>query len=164
MRCDGGIVSVGDSRLDLVAKCGAPALQEAEPIVTGPYVDLSLLIERWTYNFGPQRFTQVVSLQGGRIIAIDRGSYGYELEAAKQAGPVTIPRARCEPDAFRIGDRSFDVLTKCGEPVYRDLRSRSNAVVEVWTYDFGQHSFVRYLEFQGGTLVRIATGTYGYAR
>ncbi len=27
-RCDGGIVSVGDSKLDLVGKCGWPTLQE----------------------------------------------------------------------------------------------------------------------------------------
>ncbi len=166
MRCDGGIVSVGDTRLDLVAKCGPPALQEAEPVLATGYLDLALLIERWTYNFGPQRFTQVVSLQGGRIIAIDRGGYGYEVEAPKGAAPEAppIPRARCTPDALHIGDRTFDVLARCGEPAYRDLRQVSQSVAEVWTYDFGPRTFVRYVELQGGRIMQIRTGSYGYSR
>ncbi len=165
VRCDGGIVSVGDSRLDLVAKCGWPALQEAEPIATTPYVDAGLLIERWTYDFGPRRFTQVVSLQGGIIVAIDRGGYGYALDPPRDPPPdaAAIPRARCEVGAFHVGDRTFDVLSRCGEPAFRDLR-HGPTVVEVWTYDFGQRQFVRHLEFQGGKLVRIRTGSYGYAR
>lgn len=166
MSCDGGIVSVGDSRLDLFAKCGPPALQEAEPVAAAIYVDLSLLIERWTYNFGPQRFIQIVSLQGGKVIAIERGGYGYPLpEPPKGAArdPIPIPRARCEHNAFRVGDRTFDVLTRCGEPVYRDLRP-GQAMIEVWTYDFGRNSFVRFLEFESGRLVRIRTGGYGYSK
>jgi Protein of unknown function (DUF2845) len=166
IRCDGGIVSVGDSRLDLFAKCGPPALQEAEAVVTTANVDLGLVIERWTYNFGPERFIQIVSLKGGKVIAVERGGYGYALpEPPKDAprDPPSIPRARCEPDAFRIGDRTFDVLARCGEPAYRDVRQRQT-VVEVWTYDFGQRSFVRFLEFEGGRLARIRTGSYGYSK
>jgi hypothetical protein len=164
IRCDGGIVSVGDSKLDLLAKCGPPALQEAEPVATAN-ADASLLIERWTYNFGPQRFLQIVSLQGGRVIAVERGSYGYALpEPPRDApGPTPIPRALCEPDTIHVGDRTFDVLVKCGEPVSRDLR-QGRTVLEVWTYDFGQHRFVRSLEFQGGRLVRIKSGGYGYSK
>jgi hypothetical protein len=168
IRCDGGIVSVGDARLDLFARCGPPTLQEAEPVVTTSTSNgnLGLLIERWTYNFGPERFVQIVSLQGGKVIAIERGSYGYALPEPPKDAPrnsSSIPRARCEPDAFRIGDRTFDVLAKCGEPVSRDLR-QGQTVIEVWTYDFGQRSFVRFLEFEIGKLARINTGNYGYSR
>ena len=38
----------------------------------------------------------------------------------------------------------------------------AGAAVEVWTYNFGSRTFVRYLEFENGTLVRIETGGYGY--
>ncbi len=163
IRCDGGIVSVGDSKLDLFAKCGEPSLQEAESVAFGT-VDLSLLIERWTYNFGPDRFMVIVSLQGGKVIAVERGGYGYPRPDPPREPPRdSIPRALCQHDAFRIGDRTFDVLTRCGEPAYRDLR-QGRTVVEVWTYDFGPHTFVRFLEFQGGRLVRIRTGSYGYSK
>jgi Protein of unknown function (DUF2845) len=36
--------------------------------------------------------------------------------------------------------------------------------VELWTYDFGPSSFVRHLTFEDGTLLRVDTGSYGYAR
>lgn len=163
MRCDGGIVSVGDSKLDLFGKCGPPVLQETEPIAPTSAVDLSMLLERWTYNFGPERFLQIVTLQGGKVVAIERGSYGYELPPAPKDQNV-IPRARCGHDAFRVGDRTLDVLVKCGEPVFRDLRRRSQAVIEVWTYDFGQREFARFLEFENGKLTRIRTGSYGYSK
>lgn len=162
IRCDRGIVAVGDSKLDLFAKCGEPSLQEAESVATG--ADLALVIERWTYNFGPERFLVIVSLQGGKVIAVERGGYGYPRpDPPREESRDSIPRALCQHDAFRIGDRTFDVLSRCGEPVSRDLR-QGRTVVEVWTYDFGPHTFVRFLEFQGGRLVRIRTGSYGYSK
>lgn len=164
--CDGGIVSLGESRLDLYAKCGPPALEEVEPMLATAIVDPSLVIERWTYNFGPQRFIRVVSLRGGKVIAIETGGYGHALPDAPRdapAGVAAVPRARCASDAVHIGDRTFEVLTKCGEPAYRDLRHGKAAVGEVWTYDFGRQSFVRFLEFEGGRIMRIRTGSYGYS-
>jgi hypothetical protein len=166
IRCDGGLVSVGDSRLDLLAKCGPPVLEEAEPILATADVDLSLLIERWTYDFGPQRFIQVVSLRGGKVLRIESGGYGHEAPEPSRAGPegaVPIPRARCQQDALRVGDRTYDVLARCGEPFSRDLR-RGRALAEVWTYDFGPQLLVRFVEFEAGRVVRIKTGSYGYSR
>lgn len=34
-------------------------------------------------------------------------------------------------------------------------------VVDDWTYDFGRNRFVRYLHFEQGRLLSIATGSYG---
>jgi hypothetical protein len=162
IRCDGGLVSVGDSRLDLLAKCGPPSLQEVEAILATGAVDLSLLIERWTYDFGPQRFIQIVSLRGGKVLAVETGSYGYALPEPPRAPPelAAIPRARCQHDALHLGDFTYEVLARCGEPFSRDLR-RGKAV---WTYDFGPLSLVRFLEFEGGRLLRIRTGGYGYSK
>jgi hypothetical protein len=169
VRCDGGIVSVGDSKLDLLGKCGLPTLREVEPFIAPPEGEILLPIERWTYNFGPGQFIQIVSLRGGKVIAIERGSYGYALpEPPKDAanGAAAIPRAGCEPEALRVGDRTLDVLARCGEPALRELRQEhlGRQVIEVWAYDFGPRAFVRYLEFEGGRLARIKTGGYGYSR
>ena len=169
IRCDGGTVSVGDTRIDLLARCGAPALQEVEPAPPARFGDpaVAVPIERWTYNFGPQRFLQIVSLRGGRVIAVERGSYGYDPPDAPRStegDKVAIPRARCAHDAFRVGDRSFEVLARCGEPASRELRQVQQRVVEVWVYDFGPNQLIRLLDFEGGTLARIRTGNYGYSR
>lgn len=191
LSCDGGIVSVGDSKLDLVAKCGWPTLQE--DLVgerTGTVLErrgsVSLQrtvvarVERWTYDFGTGRFIQIAVLEGGKVVRVERGGYGYGAKPAPER--PAIPRARCAEPAFHEGESTYEVLARCGEPAFRDAREevRARAVgdphagivavesastlVEVWTYDFGPGSFVRYLVFEDGRLLRVDTGSHGYAR
>ncbi len=191
LRCEGGIVSVGDSKLDLLGKCGQPTLREAqEEERSRTQVDAAgrtlggrstvVTVERWTYNFGPRAFVQYVTLEGGRIRAVERGSYGYDLGAPAEA--PAIPRARCDQLAFHVGDSTFDVLARCGEPALRDARvvARSagattaggatfegatvTELVEIWTYDLGPQALVRRLSFEHGKVVAIETGGYGYSR
>lgn len=186
-RCEGGIVSVGDHKIDLLGKCGEPAL--AEPRVEERVFQqgeerhrwrrrISLTVERWTYNFGPQRFLQFVTLEAGKIVAIVGGGYGYPLPRPAKAEPV--PRAGCDHASLRVGASTFDVATACGEPALKEVRVEASLEVfdgetevvqaqkavnvEIWTYDFGPSAFVRFLEFVDGTLTRIELGTYGYAR
>jgi hypothetical protein len=186
-RCEGGIVSVGDHKIDLLGRCGAPALEE--PRVEERLFQngeerhrwrrrISLTVERWTYNFGPQRFLQFVTLEAGKIVAIARGGYGYPLAQPARAEPV--PRARCDHASLRVGASTFDVVTACGEPALKEVRVEASlegfegtpevvqasrtVTAEIWTYDFGPGAFVRFLEFVDGTLARIDFGSYGYAR
>lgn len=192
MRCDGGIVSVGDSKLDLVGKCGWPALQEEDHLGERTTVlrpsrgevlwsrSFTGTSERWTYDFGPNRFIQLAVLELGRIVRIERGGYGYGDPPA--AARVPVPRARCIDAVFREGESTYDVLARCGAPAFRDVgvelralvlgdehapavqSASASVTVEVWTYDFGPLAFVRYLTFEDGKLVRVETGSYGYAR
>jgi uncharacterized protein DUF2845 len=179
VRCPGGIVAVGDSKIDLLGKCGLPALQEPGPEERVVYdrafgQRLSSTVERWTYNFGPNHFVIFVTMEAGKIVSVERGGYGYVLDSP--AAPP-IPRARCDHAVLRTGMSTFDVLALCGEPALRDLRVEaiplnagqgvlmvSTVTAEIWTYDFGPQSFVRFLEFVDGKLVKIETGSYGYAR
>lgn len=190
MRCAGGLVSVGDSKLDLLGKCGRPTLVEERLEERGSAVldrdqragwrvRVTVGVEKWTYDFGPNQFVQYVTLDTGKIVAIERGSYGYAAPAIAPPAPP-VPRARCDSSAFRVGDSTFDVLTRCGLPATKDARLEKEAVsgsadgtqvvtssrtvtVEVWAYDFGPRSFVRLLTFVDGKLVKIETGSYGYA-
>lgn len=175
MDCSGGIVRVGDAKIDLLGKCGPPALQEVLDRdraslrrfgAAGPGPRVSTTVERWTYNYGPTRFLQFVTIEAGKVVSITRGSYGYSLDAPPKAPP--IPRARCDASVLKTGLGTFDVLTLCGEPAFQDVRlevwGASEVVVEVWTYDFGPTAFVRFLKFVEGKLRRIETGSYGYSR
>lgn len=187
--CDRGIVSTGDSKLDLLAKCGEPALMEARLEErshfqmspdgrSGRSRSVTVTVERWTYNFGPRRFLQFVTLETGRVVQVERGGYGYALEERPRP-PRGLGLARCDQLAFHLGDSTFDVLSRCGEPALREEKqvSRSayapsaggavvggsaGATVEVWTYNFGSRTFIRYLQFEDGVLVRVETGGYGY--
>ena len=168
MQCDGGIVSVGDSKLDLLAKCGRPALvddcQHEWFDGSGRY---EVAVAQWTYNFGPNRFLQVATLVAGKVVGIERGGYGYPPQLIHRGD-----RARCDSSALRVGDGKLDLLAKCGEPVFRDstLEKRANGEgwatvqVEVWTYDFGPQSFVNFATLENGKVVRVERGGYGYAR
>jgi len=88
LRCGGDLVAVGDRKFDLLQRCGEPALKESRTkersvkvwdrdrrVLRG--VTVSVLVEEWTYNFGPHRFYYVVRMEDGRIIAIESGGRGY---------------------------------------------------------------------------------------
>jgi len=73
---------------------------------------------------------------------------------------------RCGSQLISVGDRSSEVLQKCGEPAARDdlgykrsVNRREEYPVEEWTY--GPNSgMYQYLRFEGNRLVQI-TGKRG---
>ena len=187
IRCEGGIVAVGEWKLDLLGKCGQPTLRE---VLTAPAGALGLrggsqaraTQEKWTYDFGPSAFIQVVTIEVGVVKAIERGGHGRETGQPRPA-PAPVPRARCDHSSdFKLGDSTSDVLARCGEPALREETQGQVAVeapvgngnsvpigftwvrVELWTYDFGPRFNARRLEFEAGRLARIVTGGYGYSR
>jgi len=189
LRCDGGLVSIGDAKLDLLGKCGEPALRDARPVSLatvvvqpGPLLvagaSTGSTVEQWTYNFGPQRFLELVTLEGGKVVAIERGGYGYDPTRLRGAGPGG--RAACESAAFHVGDLKIDLLARCGEPATLDVRQESRAAalpgqpatlasfgtvqVEVWTYDLGPQRFIAIVTLEDGKVVAVERGGYGYAR
>jgi hypothetical protein len=84
LRCDGGIVSVGDMASELVRKCGEPSYTSQreqrnveEAYFLGDRVITTILIDDWTFNFGPSRFQYRVLLKNGRVWKIESLNYGY---------------------------------------------------------------------------------------
>lgn len=83
---------------------------------------------------------------------------------------VQAESMRCEGLVINTGDRSFDVLRKCGEPSYRDEwdeylayhHRAPSAHVEEWYYNFGPSRLVHVLGFRNGQLTRIDTDGYGF--
>jgi hypothetical protein len=82
---------------------------------------------------------------------------------------------RCGNRLVSVGDNKAEVLIKCGSPAWKDdwtdqIITNPNSVDasrlsidrERWVYDFGHNSFLRFLLFENGRLVNIATGDYGY--
>jgi hypothetical protein len=171
IRCDGGIVSVGDSKLDLLGKCGPPALVDERPdkrwTASGRAV---VAVEQWTYNFGPNQFLQFVTVVDGKVVGVERGGYGYPPE--KLAGPPSSGRARCDSAGVRVGDSKLDLLAKCGEPALKESRLEKrvrgaglvDVQIDVWTFDFGPMSFVLFATIEEGKVVQVERGGYGYAR
>jgi hypothetical protein len=172
--CSGGIISEGDTRADVLAKCGQPDSKEshAEELIErgGPGLRQKtfITVEEWTYDFGPSRFSRIVTLRNGRVADIRSGNYGY----GKGAAPG---QHECTEQVLSIGDAMSDVVAKCGDPYLKDVHEeefterlvsgevrKTFVTVEEWTYNLGPNRFTRILTFRNGKLVNIRTGGYGY--
>jgi len=135
-------------------------------------------VETWTYDLGRGRLVQYARIEAGRVVDVRSGGYGREPDAPHRDGAV--PRAPCEPTSIRTGDTTYDLLSQCGDPVFRDVREEQVAVAEsdgqvamgtsalvvkeTWTYDFGPRAFVRYVQVRDGRVTGIRTGSYGYSK
>jgi hypothetical protein len=95
LRCGSNLVSVGDSRYEVRGKCGAPAdvvtweedrtqrdfrpPREWDP-ERGPLLPFlateRVLVEKWTYDFGPTRFLYLLTFENGRLVRIVTRGYG----------------------------------------------------------------------------------------
>lgn len=181
LRCDGGTVELGASRLDLLARCGEPALREAREIQRRVLViagrasqDSIAVVEQWTYNHGPQRFIDLVTVEGGKVVAIERGGYGYAPERVAAVRPPG--RASCDPSAVRAGESKLDLLVRCGEPLAKDVVVEPRALpegvqggppgevrvpVDLWTFDFGPQRFTLVARLEGGKVIAVERGGYG---
>ena len=86
------------------------------------------------------------------------------LTLAAAASPTSAADTlRCGRQLISTGDRSSEVLQKCGEPVSRDLlgykrsaNRREEFQVEEWTYG-PNGGMYQYLRFEGNRLVQITS-------
>ena len=171
--CDRGIVSSGDTAVDLIMRCGQPEWKESHQEEITDRFDpglkqrIYITVEEWTYNFGPQQFLRIVTLRNGVVAGLRTGQYGTS-KGGDAVGPA------CEDRIISVGDTKTDILIKCGEPFYKtsyqeELKERFDnsssrtviVTVEEWTYNFGPQSFMRIITFRNSTVVDIRTGGYG---
>jgi hypothetical protein len=109
-------------------------------------------------------------------------SGGIALAAALSVATVLAARPagangglRCGNRLVNVGDRIDEVFRRCGEPTFRSFSIESVSVetapglfvtrqvqVETWTVNRGPRTFIRYLTFRDGRLVRVDEGDYGY--
>jgi hypothetical protein len=81
LRCNNGIVSKGDTKYEVLQKCGKPARDESvyrKYSYSGRYINK--VLNQWTYDFGPQEFIYLVNFDGSGIVynVYNTGSYGIK--------------------------------------------------------------------------------------
>lgn len=98
LRCDNKLVQEGASQYEVKSLCGAPddVQQRTEArrvqravqrpcarglgtcvVVVDDYVEV--VVDEWVYDFGPRRFLQHLTFEGGLLVAVRSGSYGHKL-------------------------------------------------------------------------------------
>lgn len=171
--CNNQIVSIGDTKLEVKAKCGEPTSREVfnEEIIKNfdPATRQRIFatIEEWTYNLGPQQFIRILTFKKGRLVKIEEGGYGFTPDNSADFG--------CERSIVSSGETKMEVRMKCGEPTSidiigeellerktPDLEDRIFATIEEWTYNLGPNRFIRIYRFNNGRLAQIETGGYGH--
>jgi hypothetical protein len=43
----------------------------------GSYSEASVIVEKWSYNFGPRQFIEILTFEGDTQVKMETGSYGY---------------------------------------------------------------------------------------
>lgn len=85
MRCGNKLVASGDTLYDVRGRCGEPAfaIQRVEYRSVsgwGPGVGASrtieIVIDEWTYDFGPQKFVQHLIFEQGHLVSVRSGHRG----------------------------------------------------------------------------------------
>jgi len=82
LRCQGGLVAPGDHKVEVLAACGEPVFREEVleypfRVVPGgrlahvEFLPIGLLTEEWVYDFGPQRFRQLLRFRNNRLAVIE---------------------------------------------------------------------------------------------
>ncbi len=97
------------------------------------------------------------------------------LAAAVPRADVLAATLSCSGGIISTGDRSIDVLAKCGPPdskethqeelsegLDRNTRQKVFVTVEEWTYNFGPTQFMRIVVLKNGVVANIRLGNYGY--
>lgn len=89
-RCGTRLVSEGDTRTEVLAKCGEPADRVTQrsvyrrPMIWAhgrPYYIgedyMEVPVETWTYNLGPNKLMRRVRFENGFVAEIETLGYGY---------------------------------------------------------------------------------------
>lgn len=94
-RCRSRIIQLGDTKAEVLLKCGEPLSRDFLGARTrgyfseglepeggesrgprGGYVERSREIEMWVYDFGPRKFIRILTFRGGILKEIRKGHYG----------------------------------------------------------------------------------------
>jgi hypothetical protein len=82
--CGGRMISIGDMKSEVLAKCGEPAWKDShqeelrERREGGQEHRVFVTVEEWTYDFGPNRFMRIITFRNGVVTDIRSGGYGRQ--------------------------------------------------------------------------------------
>ena len=77
LRCGPRLVSTGETEGQVAEKCGPPTevrRRYASSRVRGAF--LHVVIDVWTYDFGPLEFIRILSFEDGVLKYVEVGGYG----------------------------------------------------------------------------------------
>jgi hypothetical protein len=175
-RCQGKLVSIGDTKSDVLMKCGEPTFKDqrrqqylTQVDVVTVYQD-TITVDLWLYNLGSHRFTRLLQFKDNKLTHIDTSEYGYNNSDPQHC--LTMG------NKIHKGDTKPEVLMKCGEPIHKEQYQKQRIIMRTlhgyqkypvtihipfdeWTYNFGPTRYSRTLLFEEGVLIEVNLGERG---
>jgi hypothetical protein len=141
-RCGPELVSIGDTKVEVLGKCGEPTFKEITSVVTGgsygrnlpygkSYDRVTQAVEEWTYNCGPHNFIKILVFRGGTLRDIETGDYGSGQSDCvgavnRKISSYETPHGDETPDAVPSPESAYGRISIFGLPylakVYLDDR------------------------------------------
>lgn len=177
IRCGNRLVSIGDSALQLRARCGEPDdVQRFSDIRilfddAGRRYERLTEIEEWVYLLGTGDIPRLVRIENGRVRRIETAPFSTLPRDQKGA------QDKCRRQLFALRTTTAaQVRLTCGRADQVD-RWQDELVVrapdgsdirrlvtrERWLYNFGPNHLLRFFEFTNGRLVSVDTGERGFS-
>ncbi|HUT43222.1 MAG TPA: DUF2845 domain-containing protein [Desulfobacterales bacterium] len=95
LRCQGRLVSIGDTKEEVLDKCDHPDKRDqweedhnstisqiydykTERYIAPKRIKQPIRMERWTYNMGTNKFIRYLNFQNGELIKIETGERGRD--------------------------------------------------------------------------------------
>jgi hypothetical protein len=81
-RCGDRVVSLGDTKAEVIIKCGDTNLKDSheESIIKNidPFAKqkVTVIVDEWTYNLGPDSLIRLLRFENGKLVDIKTGGYG----------------------------------------------------------------------------------------
>jgi len=150
-------VTVGASMDNVRAACGDPS----STVIKQVPMQTPLNVVQWIYTLGLLSVDGVsvnlpsltVTFSNNQIIEISRNNM-----------PVTAGGYCNINGLINIGDSTYNVLARCGQPNFinqRQIMQTSNKQVTEWIYNFGPYRQQVLFDFENGALTQITMGQLG---
>lgn len=169
LRCGTSLVRLGDGKLEVLKKCGEPFWRDVhvrEQAGILPETSSTVVVDVWTYNFGPESFLYFLTFENGRLVEVRTGDYGFV------PGRSTTEDLCRHGTLLAVGDAAAEVLKKCGEPDLKEVWVDETDLlvddlsafdtIEEWSYNFGSEHFIVIVRLRNGRVVKIEQGERGY--
>ena len=131
-RCGPNLILTGDSKEEVLLKCGEPSFSELASLESGRRYGedfyhgggpgrSTYFVEKWYYNCGPHKFIKILTFRNGIVRGIESGDYGSgesDCRGAKsRMESAEYPPAKNEStDSSYFNNQEFGEITVFGYP------------------------------------------------
>ncbi|MBN8222920.1 MAG: DUF2845 domain-containing protein [Spirochaetes bacterium] len=157
VRCDGKLMNIGQSRIEVLRYCGEPQDRLAFLDERVTHTRLSVM-QQGTTQFTRSTGSYVETSRDTVVSnpAVDRA------QNSKTGGTVTLPQTHVH-DESRVTQTNTETTTGSYLTLSTFWECKKVSVyVDEYVYNFGSGKFLTYLRFENGRVKSIRYGEYGF--